>query len=763
MAIAAILSTTAAIDSLLILVIHLFIILLFIWKRWSVVFIFSYILTAIFFLLYSEHQLFPERREVEQNSFMKLTSTHSISGSKLRGFVMSDKKDKWYITYTFASEQEKLLFQQQSLTGMTFKWTGQAAEVPSPAHDYAFSMQTYLTSHGASGMLQATSFQKVSEPNGVVAWIAERRFQMEKQIETYFPLSLQPEAKSLLLGLRDDVNPQQTRAYQILGITHLFAISGLHVAFLTYIFYQSMLRLLIRKEIAAWCLLICLPIYAYLVGGAPSVWRAVGVAEILLLSKQLNQRLSIEDAFGLSLLIFILLQPGVILQIGFQLSYVAAAALLYSSSFLKSQTTVLKQSFWITFLCQIGVFPILLFHFYEISLSSFVVNLIFVPLFSVVILPVNLIFFLLSFVMPFLLEPLFMIYEPLRLSLTTFIMEIASIPYQLWNPGKMSNWQLILSFLGVMTSFLVLELRLPKRKLILTLGVPVFLISITPYLDPSIEVSFISVGQGDATVIELPHQQGVVLIDAGGLLRFDQEFWKQSDAPFEVGREVIVPFLKGRGIRQIDTFVWTHADSDHIEGAEEILEEIKVEEIHVTPGAIHQPTLQDALQTAVTQKINITEQIADTTWQVGNTQFMYVSPQDTNYEGNDDSLVLYMKHGLLTALFTGDLEKDGEEDILKKYEGMQNLGMLKAGHHGSKTSSSLDFITKLTPAITIFSAGKNNRYGHPHQEIVDRFKENNLPTLTTAEVGSVHVRFHKEEMTIRATLEKDIIKRDLSQ
>ena len=694
---------------------------------------------------------------------MKLTSTHSINGSKLRGFALSDEKDKWYITYTFTSEEEKLLFQQQSLTGATFKWTGQAAEVPLPSHDYAFSMKTYLTSHGALGMLQAASFQKVSEPRGVFGWIAERRFQMEKQIETHFPLSLQPEAKSLILGLRDDVDPQQTRAYQILGITHLFAISGLHVAFLTFIFYQSMLRLMIRKEIAVWCLLICLPIYACLVGGAPSVWRAVGVVEILLLSKQLNQRLSIEDAFGLSLLIFIILQPGVILQIGFQLSYVAAAALLYSSSFLQSQTTVIKQSFWITFLCQIGVFPILLFHFYEISLSSFVVNLAFVPLFSVVILPINLVFFLLSFVMPFILEPLFMVYEPLRLILTTFILKIASIPYQLWNPGKLSIWQLIVAYIGVVFSFLVLELRHLKRKLLLTLGVPVFLIHITPYIDSSIEVSFISVGQGDATVIELPHQQGVVLIDAGGLLRFDQEFWKQSDTPFEVGREVIVPFLKGRGIRQIDTFVWTHADSDHIEGAEEILEEIKVEEIHVTPGAIHESTLQDAFQTAVTQQINIKEQIADTTWQVGDTQFMYVSPQDTNYEGNDDSLVLFMKHDLLTALFTGDLEKDGEEAMLRKYEGMQNLGILKAGHHGSKTSSSLDFITKLTPAITIFSAGKNNRYGHPHQEIVDRFKDNNLPTLTTADVGTVNVRFHKEEMTIRTTLEKDIIKRDLSQ
>ena len=748
---------------MLMLFVHVFIMMLFIWKRWPVVFILSYVLTAIFFFFYSEEKLSSVHREVVQDSLFKWTSTYSINGSKLRGFALSDEKDKWYITYTFASEEEKLMFQEQSLTGSTFKWAGQATEVPLPAHDYAFSMSTYLTSHGAVGMLSATSLIKVSEPSGVLGWIASRRFQMEKQIEAYFPLSLQPEAKSLLLGLRDDVDPQQTRAYQILGITHLFAISGLHVAFLTFIFYQSLLRLMIRKERAIWCLLICLPIYACLVGGAPSVWRAVGVVEILLLSKQLNKRLSIEDAFGLSLLMFMCIQPGVILQIGFQLSYVAAAALLFSSPFLKTQTTVLKQSFWITFLCQIGVFPILLFHFYEISLSSFVVNLVFVPLFSVIILPINLFLFLLSFVMPFFLDYLFMMYEPLRLGLTTVILKIASIPYQLWNPGKLSNWQLIVAFLGVVSSFLVLELQHPMRKLFVTLGLPIVIIQATPYLDPSIEVSFLNVGQGDATVIELPHQQGVILIDAGGLLRFDQAFWKQSDTPFEIGREVIVPFLKGRGINRIDTFIWTHADSDHIEGAEEILEEIKVEEIHVTPGAIYESTLQEAFQTAINQNIVIKEQMADANWQVGHTQLMYVSPQDTKYEGNDDSLVLYMKHGLFTALFTGDLEEDGEEDMLRKYEGMQNVSILKGGHHGSKTSSSIELINQLNPELTIFSAGKNNRYGHPSQEIVDRFKEKNIPTLTTADVGSVHIRYDKEEMTTRTTLEKSIEKRDLSQ
>ena len=737
--------------------------MLFVRIRFTSVFILSYLVVGLFFYLYAEANLSPVAKEVSQDQILTWTSTHTINGSKLRGFMVSDDKVKWYITYTFISEQEKQAFLEQSLTGSKFKVSGHVDEIPQPAHDFSFNMQTYLTSHGAVGMFSATTLQKVSERTGIVGWIAKQRFFMEKHIETHFPNSLQAEAKALLLGLRDDVNQDETRAYQILGITHLFAISGLHVAFLTYLFYESMLRLTIRKEVAVWCLLISLPVYAFLVGGAPSVWRAVGVVEILLISQQFHRRLALEDAFAISILVYILLQPGVLLQIGFQLSYGATAVLIFSSPFLKLQTTAIRQSFWITFLCQIGVAPIILFHFYEISLSSFIVNLLFVPLFTILFLPINLFLFLLSFIMPFASDLIFYMYEPLRSVLTLCILEIASWPYQLWNPGKLSSWQLIISYIGVGSSLLVLEQQQSLKKIVLTLGLPVGIIMITPYFDASLELTLLNVGQGDATVVELPHKQGVILIDSGGLLRFEQDYWKQSNTPFEIGREVIVPFLKGRGINTITTFIWTHADSDHIEGAEEILDEIRVEEIHVTPGAIEQSTLQLAVQTALNQKISIKEKMAWNSWQVGDTEFTYVSPQDLSYEGNDDSLVLFLKHQSFTGLFTGDLEKNGEEAILKAYPGLQNISLLKAGHHGSKTSSTVAFLKRLEPKLTVFSAGKNNRYGHPSTEVVKRFHDNLLPVLTTADVGSVHVRYHKEEMTIRTTLEKGIRKRDLSQ
>lgn len=333
----------------------------------------------------------------------------------------------------------------------------------------------------------------------------------------------------------------------------------------------------------------------------------------------------------------------------------------------------------------------------------------------------------------------------------------------MWNPGKLSNWQIVIVLTGVVCTFLVLEMKHPLRILLFTLGLPVLLIQATPYLNPALEITFLNVGQGDATLIELPYRQGVILIDAGGSMRFNQPEWKQSGKPFEIGREIIVPFLKGRGIQRIDVFIWTHADSDHVEGAEEILEEVKVNEIHVTPGAIEEPTLYQARQVALSNSILIKERMSGHSWQVGETKFLYVSPGDTDYEGNDDSLVLYMKNHLFTALFTGDLEKKGEASLLKVYEGLRKITVLKGGHHGSKTSSTEAFVKQLEPKLTIFSAGKNNRYGHPHQEVVDRFKELGLSTLTTANVGSIHVRYHKEEMTIESTWGKNKIKRDLSQ
>ncbi len=690
----------------------------------------------------------PHLETFTESSFV-WTSTYTINGQYIKGFAKTPEGEKWYISYKFFSEKEKQYFQLQSLVGSSFHFTGKNTPLRIPAHEFAFDMSTYIKSHGAVGMFSATTWRQLTASEGIIGFLANRRYQIERHIEQAFPQSLVAEAKALIIGLRDDVTYEEERAYQKLGITHLFAISGLHIAFLTFLLYQTLVRIHVRKQSVVMLLIILLPVYAILTGGAPSVWRAVSVSEIVLIFTLIRKKVPVDTAFAVSILTFVFIQPSVILQVGFQLSYGAAAALVYSSRILARNKSPLRLSFLITFLCQVGVFPILLFHFYEVSVSSFIMNLFFVPLFSFIILPVNLLFLFLATFVPSIASFFFAIYEPLREILSSLILFLSSFPYQLWNPGKPSLLLLMIGCVGVVTTFIVIEQNKSLKYIVLTLGIPICLIQVTPYFDSSLEVSILNVGQGDAILIEYPHKKGVVLIDTGGLLRFNQADWKTISKPFEIGRDIVIPYLKGKGITHIDTFIWTHSDSDHIEGAEEIIEEISVGEIHVTPGVLKESSLQQAIKLAKLKQIPIKEQIIGRNWSVGKTKLRYLSPTDIFYEGNNDSLVLYLEHEEFRALFTGDLEESGEKLILQTYgETISPITLLKAGHHGSKTSSSIEFIDALRPVLTVFSAGKDNRYGHPSKEVVQRFKDLHLETQTTADKGTIRIRFKRQEMNI---------------
>lgn len=676
------------------------------------------------------------------------SSDYKINGQKLRGFATTTNGQKLYVVYTFSSEQEKNFYENTSLTGMTYSAKGELV-TPSPsAHAYAFSMSNYLTSKGATGVVEITNWHYVGKRTSIFTILAEVRHNMKKHIERTFPKSLVAEAQALLIGVQDQMEDELQRAYQKLGITHLFAISGLHVALMSWLFFEGLLRIRVRKEMATVVLLILLPVYGVIAGGAPSVWRAVSVVELMMLLSFFKWVLSIDDALAISFIGFVLLEPGVIFQIGFQLSYLATASLLYSGIIFKQTRTWLGRSFFITFVCQLLVYPLLLHHFYELSLSSFFVNIVFVPLFSFIILPFNMIAFVLSYLSLPLANVLFAGYEPLRNWLTEVIFYMQELPWQLWSPGKPSIWLSCVAMLSVLVSFYYLEIK-RFRKAILILVIPVIWIHLAPMLYNETKITFLNVGQGDSIVIELPFRRAVYVIDTGGVLRFEQESWKKADSPYEVGKQVVVPFLKGKGIRTIDIFIASHADADHIEGAEEVLQEINMKEIHVTPGSLNEPLIDDLLREANKRHIPIKEKMKGTSWHVGDTDFYYLWPDDALYEGNDDSLVLYMQQKAFTALFTGDLEQYGEQQLIKRYGPLlANLTLLKAGHHGSKTSSTEAFVELLQPQLTVFSAGLHNRYGHPHEEVVQRFVSRDLVTWTTGVNGSIEIRIRDNRWSV---------------
>lgn len=678
------------------------------------------------------------------------TDEYKINGATIRGFMKDERGRTIYVAYNLKSEEEKNTFENTPLVGKQFFVEGTLEKTDFPAHQYAFDMDDYLKGKGAIGIVEISHLDYLKTKSSIPQKISIQRFKLKQHIEEHFPQTLVAEAQSLLIGLQENVDRDTTRAYQKLGITHIFAISGLHVAIMSFLFYQGLLRLRVRREFATIVLIVLLPVYAILAGGAPSVWRAVSVVVFLLITR-LKWHIPINDALAISFIGFVLLEPWVIYQIGFQLSYLATVSLIYSSRLLTSFKTWWMQSLLITFVSQLIVYPLLLLHFYELSISSFIMNIFFVPLFSFIVLPMNILLLISSFIPGPIANILFLIYEPCRVLLGDAIIFLQSIPYQMWTPGKPTFFLILLMYCSVFFTFYLMDIRAKIIKILFVLFIPIVVVQFSGKLYTDVKISFINVGQGDCILVELPFQKGVYLIDSGGLLRFEQEEWKQRNEQYEVGRQVVVPYLRGKGIGAIDTLIITHADADHVEGAEEILQEIRVKEIHITPNSYNKEIMNDLLVEAKRQNVPIIEQIYGNWWKNGDVTFQYIWPSETEYEGNNDSLVLLMTAGNFTSLFTGDLEEEGELALVKRYPRLKNIDLLKAGHHGSKTSSSESFVQQLHPTLTIFNAGKDNRYGHPHEEVVERFHTRGLKTLTTGEVGTIEIQLRENGMFINTS------------
>ncbi|WP_301109627.1 DNA internalization-related competence protein ComEC/Rec2 [Sporosarcina sp.] len=675
-----------------------------------------------------------------------------IDGGKIKGFARLSDGTKVYMMYALQSEHEKKKFQSVNLAAYQFTADTERKEMEPAAHSYAFDMARYLRMNGAAGIMEVTALHSGQEVLTIRSRLSNYRYELKQHISECFPESLVTEAEALLIGDRSGMDRELQKQYQTLGITHLFAISGLHVGLLTFFIRTILLRAGFRREWVTYFLLGFLPIYACVAGGAPSVWRAVSVTMILLLAVSGKLRLRLDDALALSAACFIVLQPHIVFQPGFQLSYLAAFSLLYSSAILQQAKNGLHVSFLVTVITQVALYPVLLYHFYELSLSSFAVNLLYVPLYSVFILPANLLLLACSFLIPPAARLLFNFYEPVRAAIGSFTSWLASFPYQMWTPGQPDGFGSALAVAGILLFLVSVERKKSVTFGLVCLLLPAVFIEVKPMFHRDVIISYLDVGQGDSTVIELPFRKAVYVIDTGGVVHFGEKNWKTPEKPFEVGRNIVVPYLKAKGITKIDRLIITHADLDHMEGADEVLEELKVREIHMPPGSEQENTMKDVLRLADEQEIAVKLVSEGVNWRVAAYDFLYVAPGERAYEGNDSSLVMLMKAGDWTFIFPGDLETDGEKRLLSSYRGTDfGRVILKAGHHGSKTSSTEPFVRHLMPELAIISAGRNSRYGHPHAEVTDRFKAYGIPYLTTAEKGTIEIRVQKNSYSVKSS------------
>lgn len=731
------------------LILH-FILLLIVWflkkERHTFLLVLLFASTSYFYFTVEKIQIIEEGKLTTTIQWLDQVK---IDGGVMKGFVTTLDGEKWYATYRFNDEIEKSYFQTELLPAHAFTVTGELKEIYPAAHRYSFNMRRYLQMNGARGSMEITELHASTTANGWKERLLRQRQKIARHIEETFPGSLVAEAKALLIGDRSHMDEETAKQYQKLGITHLFAISGLHVGLLTLLVRECLLRLYIRRETVHGLLIVSLPIYAVIVGGAPSVWRAVTVTVLILVMTFTKLTIRLDHLLALTAIGFIVQKPYLVLQPGFQLSYAATFALILSHRLLKRATSSLQISFYVTSISQIALYPILLVHFYELSLSSFIVNLLYVPVYSIIILPMNFLLLLVTFISLPIANLLFYCYEPCRKLLTELTVLLSKIPYQLWTPGKPTTVLFFCMLIGIFCFFIALEKRRKLGYCLLYIILPAAVLQFAPYFNSTLRVTFLDVGQGDSIIIEMPYKRAIYVIDTGGTVPFGEVNWRTPEKSFDVATGVLVPYLKGKGHTKINRLIISHPHLDHMGSASRLLEEIKVAELHTAPNTLEVEEMQALLGVADEQNIPIIEVADGVSWREKEASFHYLHPQQLEYVGNDSSLALLMETVGPSFLFTGDMEEKAEQAFLKKY-GEVDFGevILKIAHHGSKTSTIEPFIQSLQPILAIGSMGKNNRFNHPHEEVVERLKAYRIPFLTTEEHQSITIEVKKDGSVI---------------
>ncbi|MGD7044039.1 DNA internalization-related competence protein ComEC/Rec2 [Jeotgalibacillus proteolyticus] len=655
--------------------------------------------------------------------------------------------ERLQISFILPSEIPSSELQALSPSWCTWKGT---LKPPSPARNpHSFDYQAYLKQQNIHWTFQIKElipdgpcYEVLLTPKEKIGFMRQRGIEHLKKI---FPQDLAPLGEALIFGSRENMDDDLLESYQKIGVIHLLAISGMHVGMMTAIIWWLLLRAGLTREKARIIILIGLPFYALITGASPPVIRAVSMVLIVLLLSFITRKTPLLQALSVTFMIQLAINPMNLLQVGFQLSYAVSLTILLSAPRILAGASGVLSILKVSVAAQIGAMSILLYHFHELSIAAFIVNVFYIPVFTIILLPGLFFLYLVSFPAPQFASHVLQWAAEGVLILDFLTLHLASLPFASIVLGQPSPFLIFLYICLSLYFFYRMEIVQSLKPFIFL----ILLLSmdwLSSRFNPTGTVLFIDVGQGDSILIDLPWGQGTYLIDTGGAVQFE-------NVDFSVGKDIVWPVLKGKGITSVDTIILTHGDWDHIGGTSDLADYISIHEVWITPSSYEKDTVKELLEELQKRSIGVVEKKAAPSWEKGGNQFEIIYPFDAVYEGNNDSLVLWASIGGLTWFFAGDLETEGELDIIDHYS--MHADVLKVGHHGSKSSTADEFLTELSPEYAIISAGVNNRYNHPHHEVTERLKARRIKVLGTHTHGAIEYRFRGKKGTFQWVLPYD--------
>ena len=531
--------------------------------------------------------------------------------------------------------------------------------------------------------------------------------------------------KAFVLGSKNEIDEDIFKTYQNNGITHLFAISGMHISLFSSILLFLLKKIHLKDNQAYKIVLLFLLGYTFLVSFTASVVRAFTLYLLLYLNKRLKLGVTTTRIFIYAIVLILLLNPFFILDIGFLYSSLTSFGLILFSDYLKTSNKVLAL-LRVSLIALLFSLPITINNFYEYNFLSILANILIVPLVSTIIYPLSLITLIFPFFHP-ILKFFLMILETISTilsSITWFKIILPKMP-----------WFLVISYYFII--YLIFKTK--KKGLVILLIILLLGYKLSFNFDSNFYVYYLDVGQGDSILLINPRSRKATLIDTGGKKSVSYNEFPPNE--YHISNNIIT-FLKSINISKINTLITTHGDYDHMGESLNIVNNFKVGNVILNCGSLNE--LEQDLITLLDKK-HIKYSKCINQLDISPIKLYFLNSGEYDNE-NDNSNVIYAKLNDYKFMFMGDAGVEKEKDILNKYN-ISVIDVLKIGHHGSKTSSSKEFITKIKPKYSIISVGKNNRYGHPNKEVLENLKDSKI--YRTDQDGSIMFKIKNNKLKIK--------------
>ena len=664
-------------------------------------------------------------------------------------------------------------------------------EEPNIARNYkGFDYKQYLKSKNIYGTIECEQYE--IKENDKISIIRNIINYVQNNIKDNMLNILEKEQGALCVGIligdRENLSDITEDNFKKSNLTHMLAVSGSHITYI--IVALTTLLSKTNRKFSLILTIIFLIFFTALTGFTASVLRASIMGILTLLASILHRKSDTINNLGISSIIILLYNPYLLIDAGFLLSYAGTIGIIFLSKkieiafnkiiFQKLKTndssadtrvdevndksimikvkkslrkfiSYVITSLSVTISANIVIIPIMASMFSTISFTFWISNILAGPIMELVTI-FGFITYLISIVFPILAE-----FLGITLNLfLTILLKIAEISSKI--PGASiyiktpsiiicAMYYLIICILFNLNQikqfirkkaifrFLIIKANKCKRKILVTIITVIILLNSIIYVtDKKLKIYFVDVGQGDCTLIQTPERKNV-LIDGGG-----SEF-----GSFDVGENILLPYLLDRGITKIDYMMISHFDSDHIGGLFYIMENLKVDNIIISMQGKSSENFKKFVQIMSDKQINLIIVKKGDYVKIDNTSYFEILfPEEKLINDNilnNNSIVAKFVTNNLTMLFTGDVEEIAEKRLNELYRNTNKLqaDIIKVAHHGSKTSSILSFLELVNPKIALIGVGENNNFGHPNEGVLERIKKLGAQIYRTDQVGEISI------------------------